>query len=178
MPKANWGIRASTVDQFDRSSQYTPYTGPIPPNGVYQWHLKKLTYVAATREKLPQLRVGLELDPRNKAEERYGGYWLMAFLNIGENNEFTYVPFLDAIGVTGSDFIDRTITDQEGNVKKIGPWRNTGEEYILAQVKDGRDKDGKPRKEIGWFGPLPEETDDDEEELDEEEYDEDDEVPF
>lgn len=185
MPRVRWGISGKSIDDFDRSTQFTPYTGPIPPSAVYQWQIKTLKSVAPTKEKLPQLRVGLELVPRRSSEERYAGYFIVAFLNIGPKNEFTYVPFLDAIGVSGDDFENRTIADAEGKVQKIGKWRNTGEEQILAQLADGTDQHGKPRKEIKWFGPLTEEdydddeTDDDEEyDEEDEEYDDDDEEPF
>ncbi len=183
MPKVKWGITSGDIDDFDRESQYKPYDGPIPSNGVYEWTIKKLQYVAATKGKLPQLRIGLELVPRKgrKEERRYAGYFIMSFPPVSNRTAFRYVPFLDAIGVSGRDFADRTITDEDGNIKKIGQWRNTGEEMIAAELKDGMDQNNQPRKEIGWMGPLGEEyddeADDEEEEYDdeEEEYDEDEE---
>lgn len=182
MPKIRWGISAKDIDDFDRDSQYKPYTGPQPPNGVYQFKIKRLKSVAPTKDKLPALHVGLELVPRNKEERRFAGFFVMAFLNIGEKNQFTYVPFCDAIGVSGTDFTDRTIADQEGNVKRIGQWKMTGEELIMAQIKDGEDQKGKPRKEVGWMGPLVEfdSDDDDEEELDDDDdyYDDEDEYEY
>ncbi len=174
MPRANWGISARDVDDFDRDSQYTPYDGPIPVNGIYRWQIKKIQHIAATGSKLPQLRIGLELIPRDKSEKRYKGYFLMAFLPVSNKTAFRYVPFLDAIGVSGRDFETRTVMDQEGNITKIGGWRNSGSETIRAEIKDGQDGDGNPRKEIGWMGedadPAPES--DDEDDYDEE-YDDD-----
>ena len=100
MPRANWGINSADVDEFDRDSQYKPYDGPIPPNGVYEWNVKVLKFAAATKEKTPQLRVGLELSPReDRDEDQYEGYFKMAFLNVSDKTAFVYVPFLDAIGV-------------------------------------------------------------------------------
>lgn len=178
MPRANWGISSSDVDNFDRDGQYKPYDGPIPANGVYRWQIKKLQHIAATGSKLPQLRVGLELVPRNRDEKRYQGYFLMAFLPVSAKTAFRYVPFLDAIGVSGRDFETRTVTDQEGNISKIGGWRNSGTEIIKAEIKDGTDAEGGSRKEIGWMGEDSEEAapdDDDDDFEDEEEYDDDDE---
>ena len=164
MPKANWGVSSSDVDNFDRNSQYQPYDGLIPPNGVYEWNIKVLKFAAATKEKLPQLRVGLELSPREgRDEDKYEGYFKMAFLNVSDKTAFVYVPFLDAIGVTGREFTERTITDEEGNVKKIGRWRNTGEEYIRAELTTN-EYDTKDGKGIGWIGPI--NDDDDGEDLD------------
>jgi len=173
MPRVNWGVSARDIDNFDRDSQYKPYDGPIPANGVYEWQIKVLKSIAPTDDKLPQLRVGLELAPRdgNKAEQKYAGYFTMAFLSISDKMMWKLVPFLDAIGVTGRDFEARTITDEEGNIKKIGTWRNTGDEYIKAELKDGQDQAGNSRKEIGWMGPI---TDnEDEEDYDDDESDDD-----
>jgi hypothetical protein len=169
MPKANWGIGASDVDEFDRDSQYKPYTGPEPTNGVYVWNINVLKFVSATKEKQPQLRVGLELVPREgrEEEEQYEGYFTMAFLTVMEKTAFVYVPFLDAIGVSGREFTQRTITDEEGNIKKIGSWRNTGDVLIMAQLGDGTDANNKPIKKIKWFGAYEEDA---EEEVDDGEY--------
>jgi len=174
MPKANWGIDAADVDEFDRDSIYKPYSGPVPPPGVYLWQIQKLQSVKGTREKHPQLRVGLELVPReDHDEDKYSGYYKMAFLPVTNSTNFRYVPFLDAIGVSGREFKSGTITDEEGNIKKIGKWRNTGEEYVMAQLKTTTDQNGDPALEIGWFGAADFEEDPDDD--DEEEYADDDE---
>lgn len=162
MPKVNWGIDAETIDEFDRESQYSPYAGPTPPSGVYKWSLKVLKFIPRTRDKNAQLRVGLALVPRDGQDKKqYAGYFIMAFLPVKDNTAFRYVPFLDAIGVSGDDFVSRTLSDEDGNIKRIGQWRNNGETEILAELKDGFDQDKNPRKDIGWIGPL---ADEDEEE--------------
>lgn len=177
MPKVNWGIGSGDVDGFDRESQYTPYTGPIPPNGVYLWKVKVLKAVAGTREKFPQLRIGLELVPRAEYDEkRYAGYFVMTFPPISEKTQFRYVPFLDALGVSGSDFTRKTITDEEGNIKRIGGWRNDGSTVILAELKDEADQNGNARKGIGYMGAADELPDDEDslDEYDDDEYEDDD----
>lgn len=169
MPRVDWGVSAKDVDNYDRESQYKPYDGPLPPNGVYQWQLKTFKHVAGTRERNPQLRVGLELIPRKgrKDERRYAGYFVMVFAPVTEKTAFRYVPILDAIGVTGRDFERATITDEEGNIKKIGKWRNTGEEMILGQLRDNTgDQADKYPKDIGWVGALTDEEPEDDDELD------------
>lgn len=174
MPKVRWGISAGNVDDFDRDSQYKPYDGPTPTNGVYLWKIKVLKYVAGTKDKFPQLRIGLELVPREgrKQERRYAGYFMMSFPPVSPKTAFRYVPFLDAIGVSGSDFADRTITDEDGNIKKIGKWRNDSEQLIAAELKDGVDQNNNPRKEIGWMGEPSEDYEEAEEDDEEEEYEE------
>jgi hypothetical protein len=59
MPRAQWGINAGDVDDYDRSSQFKPYTGQIPPNGVYEFLIRALKYMPATADKNPQLRTSI-----------------------------------------------------------------------------------------------------------------------
>lgn len=164
MPRANWGVDASDVDDFDRSSQFTPYAGPPVPTGVvYLWRIKQLKYVAATKDKLPQLRVGLELVPRDSrpGEAKYKDYFNMAFLPVSDKTRFRYVPLLDALGVSGKEFAQGTVTDAEGNITKIGRWKNSGEELVCGLLKAGTDQDGNARNEIGSFLPANEDDEED-----------------
>ena len=154
MPRANWGIGASDVDNFDRESQFTPYTGPEPRLGVYQFQVKVLKYAPTDGEKWPQLRIGLELVPRNKEEAKFKGYFVMLFRAITPKTGGFYVPFLDALGVSGAEFEQRTIVDEEGNIKKIGAWCNDGKQLVMAQLKDSTDNEGNKRRDISWFGAV------------------------
>jgi hypothetical protein len=163
VPRANWGIDASDVEAFYRSKQFAPYTGPVPPNGVYEWLIKVLKYVPRTADKNAQLRIGLELSPRDsvKGERKYRSYFVMGFRSITPKNQFAYVPFLDAIGVSANDFTKRTIVDSEGNISQIGKWRQDGGQYILAQLVDKEDQHGQLRKDIGWMGMIVDVDEDD-----------------
>jgi hypothetical protein len=140
-----------------------------------------LVFVSGTRTKFPQLRAGLELLPREDGERKYKGFFITAFLPVSDKTAFRYVPFLDALGVSEDDFLERTLTDEEGNVRRIGKWRMDGKTILGAQLKDGEDKDGNPRQEIGWMGEaaLDDEADEDydDEEADEEYVDEEEEAP-
>lgn len=180
MPKVRWGISASDIDEYDRDNQYTPYTGPTPPNAVYQWQVKVLKYVAGGRESHDQLRIGLELVPRKgrKDEAKYAGYFVMKFCHITSKAAFTYVPFLDAIGASGDDFKERTISDEEGNIKKIGRWRNNGDEILMGQLIERPDTNQVLRKEVSWIGPLAQDEDELDDDDDEYSYyeDEDEEI--
>lgn len=178
MPRANWGISAQDVDDFDRSSQFVPYDGPVPQNGMHHWVIKQLKYAARTKEKNAQLRAGLELVPRAAREDEHecAGFFIMAFLPITSKTQFRYVPLLDALGVTGAEFERRTQVDTDGNIQRIGSWRNMGDTMVAAQLRDGEDENGKPKKEIGTFAEITEEVeylddlDADDDEFDDEEY--------
>lgn len=157
MPRVKWGVGAEDVDDFDRDSQFKPYAGPEPRNGVYAWKIKVFKFAAGGRGKLPQMRPGLELVPRAGFNEgKYAGYFIMDFIPVSDKTQFRYVPLLDALGVTGREFETATITDEEGNIQKIGKWRNKGETVIIAQLRDGQDDKGIARKEIASYGELPE----------------------
>lgn len=174
MPRVNWGVGKETVDDYDRESGFKPYTGKLPPNAVYKFKIKTLKSVAGTKTKNPSLRAGLELVPRNAEEKEFAGYFIMKFMAIAETNSFQWVPFLDAIGVTGREFTAGTVVDDDQNVRKIGNWRMDGTTEILAQLKDGTDEKGNSRKEVGWVGTVDDEAGEEFEE-EEEGYDEDDE---
>lgn len=184
MPKANWGISASDVDEYDREDLYTPYLGDPPPSGtVYLWTIKKMTAVPATEDKTPQIRVGLQLKPRNKAQQKYKGYYITAFVHISDKTKWSYIPFLDALGVSGRDFVNRTITDESGNVAKIGAWKNDGKQVIAAQLNDNDPEfASKNPKKIGWMGEAPEgsvsDDDEDEDDFDDEDSTEDEDSDF
>lgn len=177
MPKADWGVSSRTIDEWDRSNQYTPYDGPVPRDVVYAWHIKVFKYIAATGKKYPQLRVGLELFPRRRADEPYAGYFMMLYLSIAPTNQFTYVPLLDALGITGSAFENSTQVDADGNITRIGKWRNDGEQYICGKVAPRKDSDDPADKELSWIGPYKDAYDPDDEDTDdssdEYEYDDD-----
>lgn len=175
MPTVDWGLSKGVIDNYDRESGFKPYTGKLPDNGVYQWQVTKAVYTAGTKKKNPQLRLSLVLVPRDKTEKKYKGYRQTKFMVVADSTPFQYVPFLDAIGVTEIDFKRRTKTDEEGNIKSIGPWRNDGKTLILGQLQDNRGENAdKYPKEIGWVGALDDEEPNDEEE-DEDEYEDDDE---
>jgi len=164
VPTVDWGLSKGVIDDYDRESGYKPYTGKLPDNGVYQWQLTRLVYVSGTKQKNPQLRATFRLVARDKAEKKFSGYTNGKLMVIADSTPFQYVPFLDAIGVTDREFRTRTITDEDGNVKKIGSWKNDGEQIFLGQLQDNRgDNADKYPKEIGWVGPIEEEADGDEE---------------
>lgn len=175
MPRVSWGLNKGTVKNFDREAQYKPYSGPVPPNGIYAWRVKLLEYQAGTKTKLPSLVAGLELVPRYKSEEKYAGYWIRNFMPVADHTQFRWVPFLDAIGVTENEFYERTVTGANGRIQRIGQWRNSGETLILAQLKEGQDQKGNPKKEIGgqWeYEDAKSEEDDEDFDTEDDDYDE------
>lgn len=172
MAKVNWGIKKSSINNFDRDAQFKPYMGKLPPNGVYKFRVRNAQAAGPTRDKNPQLRVTFVLVPRDKEEKKYAGFSIMKFMIISDQTNFHYVPFFDAVGITDVDFIERTFTDEQGNIKKIGKWKNDGKSVVLAEIRTNTgEKAEQYPKDVGWIQAF-EESDEDE---DEDEYDEDDE---
>ena len=165
MPTARWKITAADVDDYDRSGNITPYVGPTPRNGIYEWLITTLFYMPATSDKHPSLRIGLELAPREdrKGEAQYEGFRLMTFIPVMPKTAWRYVPFLDSIGVSGDDFTIHTIVDAEGKITRIGKWRQDGEQYILAELTDSDSGDERYPKDIrnGRMWPIPDDDDSD-----------------
>lgn len=150
MPRVRWsGLGADDVDGFDRDSQIKPYAGPVPPDGVYLWAVKVLQFREGDGAKHQQLRVGLEMVPRSgsdyKHERKFKGYFTMDYIPMADNTAFRYVPLLDVLGVTGKDLVNSTITDEDGNIKKIGSYRHDGKALVLAQLVQELDQNGNPK---------------------------------
>lgn len=184
MGKVTWGgdLSGSDLDNADRS-QFKPYDGPTPMNGVYAFRVKLLKR-GKSKANNPQLIVGLELVPRQSRPEdgKFKGYFIMDYIPVMESTAFRVAPFLDAIGVSGDDFIKRTTAgeaDERGSlpIVQIGKWKNDGKKIILATLADDQDQQGNPRKRISsYWAPEdlstadePEDDEDDEEEEEEEE---------
>lgn len=157
MPRVDWGVGRSTIDDFDREAQkqYEPYKGKAPPsNAVYKWRIVVAKARPGDEEKNASLTFLLQLVPRDREEKPFAGFKVWVNRYPTENNTGFWVPLLDALGVTSRDFLRNTITDEEDNIKRIGAWRNTGKFEILGELRDGQDQNGNSRKEINWFGAV------------------------
>lgn len=158
MAKVTWGgnVSADAIDNAERGN-FKPYDGPMPVPGMYAWKINILRRRMSSNNN-PQLMVGLELIPRKTRpdDQKYKGYFITDFIPVGESSAFRLAPFLDAIGVKGSDFIDRTKDDgtDKGNIVSIGKWKHTGKQYVQASLVMGS-YNGAPRLEIGGYWPPP-----------------------
>ena len=166
MGKVRWGggITGASLDRTERDG-FEPYTGPAVPNGVYCWKIKVLRKGKSSGG-YAQLIVGLELTPRQSRpeEKKYKGYFLTDYIVVTEGSQFRVVRFTDAIGVTGADFAERTITAGEPNARgsveiaKIGRWVHNKKQYVMASIVDDMDQNGSSRKVIGGYWPIPEDS--------------------
>lgn len=164
MGKVTWGgdISADAIDEAERR-QFQPYDGPVPPNALYAWKIKMLKKGKAKSSGNDQLIIGLELAPRTGREDQkpYKGYYRTTYIAVVDSQAGKLAGFLDAIGVTAKDFLNRMYDDGEkdarGGVRitKIGDWVNDGNQYVLGELNDDTDKDGRPTKRVDRFWPPP-----------------------
>jgi len=182
VPKVTWGggVTADDIDSAERS-QFKPYDGPPVPNGMYAWRVKQLKKGKSQADN-PKVIYGLELLPRRSRpdEKKYAGFYVSGSIAVVESQAFKLGPFLDALGVSSTDFLNRTSVEAEkdnyGNAKitKIGEWLNDGKTIVLASLGDENDQKGNSRKAIMNFWPVEEtaakssDEDDDSEEEEEE----------
>lgn len=174
MGKVKWGggLSGSDFDNADRSNSFKPYDGPpVPTNTLFCWKIKVLKR-GKTTNGYDQLIVGLELTPRRSRpdEKPYAGFYITDYITVMEDSLFRVAPFLDAIGVSGTDFAERTIVEQDADrrgsraITKIGRWINNGKNYVMATTVDGDDGKGNPRRKVGNYWPIPEAEDSEAEE--------------
>lgn len=172
MPIADWGISRGTIDEFDRekANRYKPYTGPKPPAGVYRFVIVKdmMKFFAGDSESYPRWSAMLSLKPRTRAEKSFDGFRCFFSANVSDENPQWYVPMLDVLGVSDTEFRRKTRLTEDGIIKSIGAWRNDGTQEILAEIVHNGDYTN-----VRWVGKISEaDLEEAEEEEDEEEDDE------
>lgn len=172
MPIADWGISRGVVDEFDRekANRYKPYTGPKPPAGVYRFVIVKdmMKFFAGDAENYPRWSAMLSLKPRTKAEKSFDGFRCFFSANVSEENPQWFVPMLDVLGVSDTEFRRKTRLTEEGVIKSIGAWRNDGTQELLAEIVHNGDYTN-----VRWVGKVDDSIVEDDDEDDESDEDED-----
>lgn len=157
MGKVTWGggVSAGDIDGAERR-QFKPYDGPPVPDGLYAFQIKRIRKGESSKGN-PQLIVGLELVPRQSRpdDKPYKSFYLTDFIPVMGSTVERLAPFLDAIGVTGADLLQRTTDDgsEDKNILRIGKVTPLGK-YVLAQIEDNT-YEGKTRKVVSFGGYYP-----------------------
>lgn len=163
MPRSTWGSGADSVSREDlenaQGSRFKRYDGPAVPDGIYAFKINQLRK-GQSRNKKDQLIIGLELVPRQGRPEQqpYKGFYITDYIPVLASTADRLRPFLDAIGVSVGDFMDRMVDDGKANrqgskgILKFGKWVfEPGKVYVLAEVITGS-YEGKSRREIAFGG--------------------------
>lgn len=125
MPKAKWGagetaLTKDAIDGAERQETQKRYSGPQPPSGTYRFVIKSLKQdkSAAGNDKVIVTSI---LDgtwmPNHKT---YDGFPMWDHLPIMESTAGRVANFLDAIGATGADLMEKALVDEQGYITKLG----------------------------------------------------------
>jgi hypothetical protein len=126
MPKAKWGagdkaLTAGDIDGAERSESRVRYSGPtIIPSGTYRWVIQYMKQTESAA-KNPMIEVMLTLDStwkKNHAE--FEGFPMWDRITVIESTKEKLANFLDSIGATGSDLLDKCILDEGNRITKLG----------------------------------------------------------
>lgn len=163
MPRSTWGSGAEPISREDlenaQGSRFKRYDGPTVPDGIYAFKINQLRK-GKSQNGNDQLIIGLELVPRKGRPEQvqYKGFYVTDYIPVMSSTADRLKPFLDAIGVSVGDFMDRMMDDGQANrqgskgIQKFGKWVfESGKVFVLAEVETGSYK-GKSRREIAYGG--------------------------
>lgn len=178
MPKIKWDLDSEAIDNAE-SEGFTPYAGPVPPAGVYKFTLKRLEATKSSAGN-KMLKVLMELDADGiKERKKYHGCPVWDNVVVMDKTAWKVRQFLDALGVSASDFTNKTVAEEENSkhlVRKIGSLKVEGVE-LTVQIKRGANQEGDPRPEVQRYLPYSELDDSDTEDA-REAQDDDEDAPF
>lgn len=184
MPKAKWGAgpEALSAEDIDsaKSSEFTPYTGPIPPAGLYKFVVKMMKQGVSSTDN-PKLLVVMELAGDWKpGHEKYDGCPLFDHMPVMKSTAFRVKAFCEAFGLTSKEFYGGIITDEDGKVTKLGPLGDPAglEVFMNVSQRPATEKYPNPSLQLNGTGYLPVDDDAAESADDADDADDDTEPPF
>ena len=125
MPKATWGagdqvLTADDVNSAERTEARKRYSGELPMSGTYRYVIQSLKQGESSKGN-PKLTVTALLDgnwmPNHK---QYDGCPIWDHIPVMKSTEGRVANFLDAIGASGEDLLNKTVVDENGYVTKLG----------------------------------------------------------
>lgn len=122
MVKAKWSATDVTADDIDNveEDEFQPYDGPTPPAGVYRFILRYSRKRVSSKGN-DMIENLLILDGSFKPEHKeYDGCPVWDYITIKKSTAARVRSFIDALGVSSSDFLNRTVVDEEDRILKIG----------------------------------------------------------
>lgn len=162
MPKAIWGAGDDALTADDILNAESPetqsrYSGPLPPAGTYRFVLKSLHKETSSKNN-PMIRVIAELDGTWQPNHaQFDGAAVFNYITLTKANAPQVRNFLDAIGATPDDLMNRSIVDENDYITKLG---KVGDPagllvYINCQHSKPTDKYPNKRLEVMYAGYLP-----------------------
>lgn len=125
MPKAKWGagdqpLTAGDIDGAERQETRKRYSGELPTPGTYRFviqSLKQAESSAGNDKVVVMATLDGSWQPNHK---KYDGCPIWDHLPIMASTAERVANFLDAIGATGADLMEKSIVDENGYITKLG----------------------------------------------------------
>lgn len=160
MPKAKWGsgddaLTAADIDSA-KSSEFTPYTGPIPLSGLYRFVVKQMKQGESDAGN-PKLTTILELDGTWKPEhKRYEGCPLFDHMPVIKSAAWRVKAFCEAFGISSKEFYNSVLTDEDGRITKLASAGEPAGLEVYINVKHVAAKgDWAEKIQLNGAGYLP-----------------------
>jgi hypothetical protein len=185
MPKATWGSGDQALSAADidgaKSNEFSPYSGPIPPAGLYRFIVKQMKQGLSAAGN-PKLQIVMELDGTWKSNhKKFDGCPLFDNMPVMKSTAFRVKAFCEAFGISSKQFQTGIITDESGKVTKlsIAGDPNGLEVYVNVSKRPATDQ-YQESLQLNGTGYLPISDDEVEDQNEDESDDEgdDDEPPF
>lgn len=170
MAKAKWAnsdLTADDIDNVEESEEFIPYSGEVPPRGLYRFKLRWIrTDVSSNGNDMFFLLAVLDgsWKPNHK---QFDGYPMFDHIALTKASAPRMRAFVDALGVSSKDVINSTVTqkDDRGNevVQKIGRQKIADQDlllYINTQREDSKEYGEKLRPTFRGYQPAGEMDDD------------------
>lgn len=125
MPKAKWGagdkvLTAADIDGAERQEPQKRYSGPLPPAGTYRFEIKSLKQ-ATSGNNNPMVNLFAVLDGTwMPNHEQYDGCPFWDRIPVMDSTKERLANFLDSIGATGADLMEKSIVDENKVITKLG----------------------------------------------------------
>lgn len=162
MPKAIWGagdnmLTADDINNAESPESRTRYSGEIPPGGTYRFVIKSLHQETSSKGN-PMVRVIAELDGTWQPNHaKYDGCPVFNYITLTKANAPQVRNFLEAIGATPEDLMNKSIVDENDFITKLG---SVGDPagllvYINTQRSKPTTEYPNSRLEVMYAGYLP-----------------------
>lgn len=157
MPKVAWGVGADEIEQAQ--SSFVPYSGPLVPKGVYTFTIKTAQFGRAQQSKNPMLKLLMILDGAASSTEeedrnQYDGAPVWDNITAIENTAWKVKQFCEALGITPSDFANKTVMNDNDDITKIGRVKFDGTVKVRVLTTIEPDQKGEPRPRVAQYIPL------------------------
>lgn len=162
MPKAKWGagdkaLTADDINGADRQETRKMYSGRLPRSGTYRFVIQSVKQ-GESKTGNPKAVVFSTLDGTwLDNHKEYDGCPMWDHLPIMDSTKERVANFLDAIGATGEDLLEKSIVDENGYITKLGA---VGDPkgllvYINVKYENGTKEYPNPKISVGFNGYIP-----------------------